>query len=104
MPDASDVLRLICKVYHSISPYTKLVPTTYIARELGIERKEAQKLVKELKERGLVYSGCESCYDELSEKYYIVRGFTLTKQGKETEISKEEYEKEEKIRKEIYGF
>lgn len=75
---ADDVLNLLISIDVTIDTWTKITPSTYIAHSLSITTYQARKLIKELKDRGLVQSAMESCYSDWDECNIIVRGYVLT--------------------------
>lgn len=91
---ADDVLNIMISGSVSVTPYADLFSVPYIAERLGITKYKARKYIDELKERGLVRSTCESGYDDYTERWYVLRGYVLTKAAKELPEYKEAYRKE----------
>lgn len=80
---ADDVLGFMISRSVCVTPYAYIFSVPYMAQEFGITKYRARKYINELKERGLVRSTCESGYDDYYERWYILRGYVLTKAAKE---------------------
>lgn len=84
-----DVFRIMCNTTASVmNHYTKLIPTTAMAEHFKCSRYRIRKCLQPLIDEGLVASGCENCYSDWREQFYIVRGFYITEKGKETDVYK----------------
>ena len=92
--NADDVLNLMIEYTVSAVPNSNIFSVPYIAERFGITNYRARKYVEELKERGLVRSTCEAGYDDYYERWYVLRGYVLTKAAKELPEYKEAYRKE----------
>ena len=64
------------------------LPSTYLSNHFNTSRYQVLKAVKALKKEGLVTSICHNVYDWYSERYLLVRGFTVTDKARNTEIYK----------------
>lgn len=92
--NADDVLNLMIEYTVSTVPNSNIFSVPYIAERFGITKYKARKYIDELKERGLVRSTCESGYDDYTERWYVLRGYVLTKAAKELPEYIEAYRKE----------
>lgn len=99
------VFKAFCNSYLDIMNYkTKLVPSTLIAAMFDITLYKARKIIKTLVNKGLLQSGCDSWFDDYYCQQIIIRGYTVTEKGKQTDIFKEAEEAETALRKKIWGF
>lgn len=99
---ADEVFTVICNRDTALDDYTKLVSVPYIAETLGITKYRVRKAIDHLKFLGYIASDCESCYDVYQDRYVIVRGYVVTKSGRNTEIYRKAAAEEEKIRNEFF--
>lgn len=103
-PTKEDVFLLMCSTTACVMNYhTDLIPSTAMAEHFKCSRYRIKKILKELVEDGLVKSGYESCYSSWTEQYYIVRGFRLTKAGRNTETYRSAEENDRKLIDEVFG-
>ena len=89
-----DLFDFMCKCDSDIMRPTNLVSIPAISKILGFTKYRIRKLMKELKDSGMVISGCESLYSSYDERFYIIRGFELTKKALNTDTYKEIQQKE----------
>ena len=92
-------------IKESVHMYCGVIPISVIQSRCNISRQEAYKEVHELLKEGylkrniLYYENLE--YD--FKKYPPLKGYSITKKTKETEMYKELLEIENKLLKEIFG-
>ena len=56
-----------------------------IAEALGYSINFTRSIVRKLKEKELITSVCESGFNEITDRYVIVRGYALTEKATQTE-------------------
>ena len=98
-----DVFRDLCNSAVCIMNYrTSLMPTTHFVKKYKVSRYLIRKIMSELKNEGLVKSGCDSWYSSYLEQQIIARGFTITKKATNTEVFIKAQEYENKLIEEIF--
>ena len=56
-----------------------------IAESLNYSINFTRSIIKKLKDKELIKSVCESCYNESTDRYVIVRGYALTEKATNTD-------------------
>lgn len=87
-----------CSVMDGWIPY----PSTCIAGTTGWRLYYVRKLLKELKQEGLINS--DLWVESGDERPILVRGYVLTEKGKDTVAYKQAWERERQICKECFDF
>jgi DNA-binding PadR family transcriptional regulator len=77
-------------------------PSTCIAGTTGWRLYYVRKLLKELKQEGLITS--DLWVEQGDERPILVRGYVLTEKGKDTDEYRQAWERERQICKECFDF
>lgn len=99
----------ICQNDLCIMNFGYPLPAKAFCEPLNISYYRARKYCKELQEEGLIefirdYIPDQFSYEgELECEGFFIEGWRITKKAEETQIYKDEYAREEKIRKECFG-
>lgn len=98
----NDVLYRLCRHDVAIDMYSWVpYPSTSLSKSCGLSLYQTRKELKKLKEQGLVDSFIDSISDD--EGTCVLRGYGVTKKGKQTEEYKKAWEEERKLCKEIWN-
>lgn len=103
MNDKNRVFQLICNHYCSIMDGWVPYPSTIIASITGWRLYYVRKLLKQLKQDGLIESALYVETGEDLDRPALIRGYTLTETGKKTINYKIAYERERAICKECFN-
>ena len=98
------VLYHLCRQNVSIMDGWYPIPSTFLSEICNLSLYKTRKELKKLKEQGYIISDCMSIYNDFECQQYIIRGYTLTEKGKETEEYRKAYEEERKLCDECFGF
>ena len=91
----NDVFREFCKNEVAICPYNQVLSVPSLSRRLNASTFAVRKHIKSLVSKGLVALGYDGGIDE--DGYpHCYKGYYITGKALETEIYKEEYEREMK--------
>ena len=100
MNDKDRVFYKLCQHCTSIMDGWIPYPSTIIADTTGWKLSYVRKLLRELKQEGLIES--ELYVDNGEERPILVRGYVVTEKGRKTELYKVAHEIERKICKECF--
>lgn len=101
MNDKARVFNILCQHCCSIMDGWIPYPSTCIAETTGWRLRYVRKLLKELKQEGLIDS--DLWVEQGDERPILVRGYVLTEKGKQTNEYKLAYEVERKICKKCFN-
>ena len=102
--ESEKVFRLLAKHLSSATMYCWFpLSAKYISETLKISRYKCLKYLHELREQGLVKVARYRHYDDYSEEYWLVCGWEITDTGKQTDMYKEEKDKNDKNIEEIFS-
>lgn len=102
--ESEKVFRFLAKHLSSAAVYFWFpLSSKYISETLKISRYKCLKYLHELREQGLVKVARYRHFDDYSEEYFLVCGWEITNKGKQTDIYREEKEKNDKIIEKFYS-
>jgi hypothetical protein len=104
MTDKDRVFQILCDHFCSIMDGWVPYPSTCIAGSTGWRLYYVRKLLKELKQEGLITSDLYVETGEDLDRPILVRGYTLTPAGMKTQAYKLAWEKEREICKQCFKF
>lgn len=85
MDNEDRVLRIYCRTTVSImNAGHDIIPSTVIADICGCSLYRVRKIIKILINKGLLETASEGGWDDYSESPYYIRGYRLTRQGRES--------------------
>lgn len=86
--DKHELFKLLCENYIYATNEVGCLPSTYLSKQFETTPYQVKKTLKELINDGLVQSTCESYYSWFKERYYVIRGYCITKKATETDLYK----------------
>lgn len=101
MNDKARIFNILCQHCTSIMDGWIPYPSTCIAETTGLRLYYVRKLLKELKQDGLIES--DLYVEQGEERPILVRGYVVTEKGKKTTEYKLAHEVERKICKECFN-
>ena len=104
MQDKDRVFSILCGHYCSVMYGWVPYPSTCIAVSTGWRLSYVRKLLKQLKQEGLITSDLYVETDGELDRPILIRGYTLTPAGKNTQVYRLAWETEREVCKQYFQF